>query len=199
MCGELVHIRRQCLLNYSGPARMWWAAGHDINLHPPTQGEHRHYSQCHFLCLINHKPVGFLLDSGAAISVIHHTALPGDTNITGATTTAVSATDALLDTYHRLSHTFSLHYTSSLLFITLPWIVCWVPTFYNNTKLLWTVETICCIFNQQAGTIYHSYYPGKTLVQYSTAVIDDLTVESPVQIIIPGHTVQFITGKLNSK
>ena len=124
-----------------------------------------------FFCSINQKPVDFLLDSGAAISVIHHTALPGDTNITGATTTAVSATYALLDTYHRLSHTFSLHYTSSLLFITSLWIVCWVPTFYNNTKLLWTVETLCCIFNQQTSTIYHSYYPGKkTQLQLSTTL-----------------------------
>ena len=32
--------------------------------------------------------------------------------------------------------------------------------------------------------------------QHSTAIINDLTMESSVQVIIPGRTVQFITGKL---
>ena len=92
-------------------------------------------------CNINQKPVDFLLDSGAAISVIHHAALPGDTNITGATTTAVSANGALLD----ITGQVTLSVTLGPLSVTHK-LDCLLGTdFYNNTKLLWIVKIVYCV------------------------------------------------------
>ena len=46
---------------------------------------------------MSNKQTDFLLDSGAAISVVHHKLIPSHTSISGPTTAAVSATGAPLD------------------------------------------------------------------------------------------------------
>ena len=46
---------------------------------------------------ISNRQTDFLLDTGAAISVVHHILIPNHISISGPTTTAVSATGVPLD------------------------------------------------------------------------------------------------------
>ena len=57
---------------------------------------------------ISNKQTDFLLDSGAAISVVHHKLIPSHTSISGPTTAAVSATGAPLDVAGRATLPVSL-------------------------------------------------------------------------------------------
>jgi len=57
---------------------------------------------------IYNQQTSFLLDSGAAISVVHHMLLPSHIGISSPTTAAVSATGALLDIAGRATLSVSL-------------------------------------------------------------------------------------------
>ena len=57
---------------------------------------------------ISNQQTSFLLDSGAAISVVHHKLLPNHISISGPTTAAVSATGAPLDMAGRATLSVSL-------------------------------------------------------------------------------------------
>ena len=93
----------------------------------------------------------FLLDSGTAISVIHHKALLDHINITDATTAVVSANGAPPDVTGRVMLTVTVHWVllvlhkNLLLSATLPWTVCRVLAFSINTMLLLTMATVCHI------------------------------------------------------
>ena len=84
--------------------------GHSPNLHsPPIQNTPTTINAIFYVNgSLSDQQTSFLLDSGAAISVVHHKLLPSHTSIFGSATAAVSATGAPLNIAGRATLAVSL-------------------------------------------------------------------------------------------
>ena len=151
---------------------------------------------------VDNRPMDFLLDSGAAISVIHHKTLPDHINITNATIAAVSANGAPLDVAGKVILTVtlgSLSFTQEFTVVHHLTMDCLLGTDFlkkHNSIVDCGNSMLYLTNNQLEYTIPINL--GKHSRQQPTPAGDDFTVESPTNITIPGRTVQFIMEKLSS-
>ena len=150
-----------------------------------------------------------MLDSGAAISVVHHKLLPSHINISGPITAAVSATGAPLDIVGRATLSLSLgtftilHEFTVVHHLTVNCLLgadflkryraivdCGDSVLYLTNKD--TQYTIPVIQGMQLQV------PSTSLLNDASSITNNFTVSAPSNISIPGRSVQFITGKLNA-
>ena len=79
MSGELGHMIDINILYTSVGQLGGWMAGQNNILYPPPQGDHTHHIMSSSMLMVRsvgNKPIDLLLDSDAAVSVIHHKVLP---------------------------------------------------------------------------------------------------------------------------
>ena len=154
---------------------------------------------------INNKQTEFLLDSGAAISVIHQRMLPTDMEIRSAATTAVGATGTPLVIKGHvmlsvlLGQLTVMHKFTVVQDLTVSCLL--GADFLRRYNAI--VDCGNCLlhlsYRQQQHTIPISQETNSVqqLTPVSPRVDDDMTVIAPVNIIVPGRTVQLILGQIN--
>ena len=158
---------------------------------------------------ISNQETSFLLDSGAAISVVHHKLLPSHIIISSPTTTAISATGAPLDIAGRATLSVSLdaftvtHEFTVVRHLTVDCLL--GADFLKRYRAIVDCgNSVLHLTNRD-----HQYTIPVTqgIQQVSSAnpiddttntVTEDFTISASSNISIPGRSVQFITGKLNA-
>ena len=159
---------------------------------------------------ISDKQTSFLLDSGAAISVVHRKLLPSHISISGPTTAAVSATGAPMDIAGRATLSVSLgtftvtHEFTVVLHLTVDCLL--GADFLKRYRAIVDCgNSILYLTNRDdqynipvtQGT-QQQVSSASPITDTASTVTEDFTICAPSNISIPGRSVQFITGKLNS-
>ena len=154
---------------------------------------------------ISNQQTDFLLDSGAAISVVHHKLLPSHINISGPTTRAVSATGAPLDISGRATLPVSLgtftvtHEFTVVRHLTVDCLL--GADFLMRYKAIVDCgNSVLHLTNREHQYTIPITQGAHTFqeVPLTSTIANDFTVSAPTDITIPGRTVQFIIGKLNA-
>ena len=159
---------------------------------------------------ISNQQIYFLLDSGAAISVVHHKLLPSHISISGPTTAAVSATGAPLDIADRATLSVSLgtftvtHEFTVVRHLTVD---CLLGADFlkryraivdcGNSVLYLTNRDDQYTIPVTQGT-RQQVSSASPITDTASSVTEEFTICAPSNISIPGRSVQFITGKLNA-
>ena len=153
---------------------------------------------------ISNRQTDFLLDSGAAISVVHHKLVPSHISISGSTTAAVSATGAPLDIAGRATLPVSLgtftvtHEFTIVRHLTVDCLL--GADFLKRYKAIVDCGNSVLYLTDREHQYTIPVTQGAQLLQQvppTSNIADDFTVSAPTNITIPGRTVQFIAGKLN--
>ena len=159
---------------------------------------------------ISNQQTSFLLDSGTAISVVHHKLLPSHISISGPTTAAASTTGAPLDIAGRAILSVSLGtFTVTHKFTVVHHLTVDCSLGADFLKRYRTIvdcgNSVLYLTNRDdqytipvtQGT-RQQVSSASLITDTASTVTEDFTICAPSTISIPGRSAQFITGKLNA-